>query len=171
MHSSPLVFLDLRRGLSYGVLPPSLLSDMFRTLSGTADPVDCSDPVDEKPKRGDCNNSLSGASTQSDVDIIETTSDQPHNEEYEDHVQEEKPTQRPSRRSSKDLTRTTSNALSRVSSRLTTRSLPDPGPPPDGGLKAWTQIACGWVAIATCWGWINCFGNEQRIRFIQSTLC
>lgn len=40
-----------------------------------------------------------------------------------------------------ELTRAPSNALSRVSSRFTTHSLPDPGPPPDGGLKAWTQIA------------------------------
>ena len=41
-------------------------------------------------------------------------------------------------RNSLDLTRTLSTRLSR---HLTTRSLPDPGPPPDGGLKAWTQVA------------------------------
>lgn len=132
---------------------------MFRTLSGTADPRDCLDPVDEKPKsRG--GHSQSGDSTQTGVDVIEDASVRPYVEEYEDdEVREEKPPLRASRRSSKELTRTTSNALSRVSSHLTTRSLPDPGPPPDGGLKAWTQIACGWIAIATCWGWINCFGR------------
>ena len=26
---------------------------------------------------------------------------------------------------------------------------------------AWTQIAMGWIAIATTWGWINCFGVFQ----------
>lgn len=37
---------------------------------------------------------------------------------------------------SEDLRRTGSNALSHVVSRITTRSLPQPSPPPDGGLKA-----------------------------------
>lgn len=134
---------------------------MFRTLSGTADPRDYSDPVEEKPKRGAAGNSHSGESTESDVNVIERTAGQSHEEEYEDEIHEEKAPIRQSRRSSKELTRTTSHALSRVSSHLTTRSLPDPGPPPDGGLKAWSQIACGWIAIATCWGWINCFGVFQ----------
>ena len=39
-------------------------------------------------------------------------------------------------------------ALSRLTSRLSTRDIVDPGPPPDGGLKAWTQVAMG-VSFAT----------------------
>ncbi|KAK5175732.1 uncharacterized protein LTR77_000871 [Saxophila tyrrhenica] len=130
---------------------------MFRTLSNTADPRDHSDPIENKPKPhpGD---RKSSDSTQSDCGAIENVACPDRKEEYEDEVHHEKATQRASQRPSRELARTTSNALSRVSSRLTTRSLPDPGPPPDGGLKAWTQIACGWLAIFTCWGWINCFG-------------
>ena len=52
-------------------------------------------------------------------------------------------------------------ALSRVISRITTHSITDPGPPPDGGLKAWTQCAMSWLAILATWGWVNCFGNDH----------
>ncbi|KAF1846043.1 MFS general substrate transporter [Cucurbitaria berberidis CBS 394.84] len=51
-----------------------------------------------------------------------------------------------------------SNALSRVASRLSTRSLKDPGPPPDGGVVAWTQVLCAWFAILNTWGFVNSFG-------------
>ncbi|CAH0048213.1 unnamed protein product [Clonostachys solani] len=34
-------------------------------------------------------------------------------------------------------------------------------PPPDGGLHAWLQVAMGWVAIFTTWGYINSFGSFQ----------
>ena len=54
-----------------------------------------------------------------------------------------------------------SNALEKVASRLTTRSIRDPGPPPDGGLKAWTQVAMGWLVIFTTWGYVNSFGAFQ----------
>lgn len=62
------------------------------------------------------------------------------------------------------LTRTksaTSNALARVSSHLTTRSITNPGPPPDGGLQAWTQVFCAWLAITNTWGFVNSFGAFQ----------
>lgn len=127
---------------------------MFRTLSGTADPRDCSDPREDKSEKA-VNQLERSESTDSGPDAVEQASSRI--EEHEDTDCDEKPSARPS----KELTRITSNALDRVSSRLTTRSLPDPGPPPDGGLKAWTQIACGWLAIATTWGWINCFGVFQ----------
>jgi MFS family permease len=55
----------------------------------------------------------------------------------------------------------TSAALARVTSRFTTRSITDPGPPPDGGLRAWIQVACAWVAITTSWGFVNSFGAFQ----------
>ena len=35
------------------------------------------------------------------------------------------------------------SALSRIASRLSTRDIVDPGPPPDGGIKAWTQVLMG----------------------------
>lgn len=49
--------------------------------------------------------------------------------------------------------------LSRVASHITTHSLTDPGPPPDGGLKAWVQVACSWLSVLATWGWVNCFGT------------
>lgn len=45
-------------------------------------------------------------------------------------------------RASEDLRRTASNVLSNIASRITTRGWPEPPPPPDGGVKAWTQVAC-----------------------------
>ncbi len=54
-----------------------------------------------------------------------------------------------------------SRTLSRVASRLTTRHLTDPGPPPDGGVKAWTQVAMAWLVIITSWGYLNSFGVFQ----------
>ncbi|KAK8077791.1 MFS-type transporter [Apiospora saccharicola] len=64
-------------------------------------------------------------------------------------------------RASEDLRRVTSNAITQVASRLTTRDLPEPPPPPDGGRKAWTQVACGWLVIFTTWGYVNSFGAFQ----------
>lgn len=37
----------------------------------------------------------------------------------------------------------------------------DPGPPPDGGLKAWTQVIAGHLVVFNCWGYINSFGLFQ----------
>lgn len=54
-----------------------------------------------------------------------------------------------------------SNTLARIASRVTTRSIRDPGPPPDGGLVAWTQIFCAWLAIMNSWGFVNSFGAFQ----------
>ncbi|KAJ4370364.1 hypothetical protein N0V83_004882 [Neocucurbitaria cava] len=54
-----------------------------------------------------------------------------------------------------------SNALSRVTSHLTTHTIRDPGPPPDGGVVAWTQVLCAWFAILNTWGFVNSFGAFQ----------
>jgi MFS family permease len=54
-----------------------------------------------------------------------------------------------------------SNTLARVASHNTTRSIRDPGPPPDGGVLAWTQIFCAWLAIMNTWGFVNSFGAFQ----------
>jgi hypothetical protein len=55
----------------------------------------------------------------------------------------------------------TVSVLNRVATRLTTRSLVDPGPPPDGGLQAWTQCFCAWLVIMNTWGFVNSFGAFQ----------
>jgi MFS family permease len=56
----------------------------------------------------------------------------------------------------------------RIASRLTTRSIKDPGPPPDGGFRAWLQCFCGWLAIANTWGFALSFGAFQT--FYAETL-
>ncbi|KAI1302891.1 major facilitator superfamily domain-containing protein [Xylaria venustula] len=64
-------------------------------------------------------------------------------------------------RTSGDLRRTASNVLSQVASRITTRSWAEPPPPPDGGLKAWTQVGMGFFILFTTWGYANSFGAYQ----------
>lgn len=51
-----------------------------------------------------------------------------------------------------------SKVLSRVLSRSSTKSL---GPPPDGGLKAWTTVACAHLVVVNTWGIITSFGIFQ----------
>lgn len=55
----------------------------------------------------------------------------------------------------------TGAALAKVASHLTTKSITNPGPPPDGGLLAWTQVFCAWLAILNTWGFVNSFGAFQ----------
>lgn len=71
-----------------------------------------------------------------------------------DSTQEQKPSCEVSARSaaSSHGEMAASNALERV---FTTRSIVDPGPPPDGGWKAWSQVCCGWMVLFCTWGWIN----------------
>ncbi|KAH7550796.1 major facilitator superfamily domain-containing protein [Bipolaris maydis] len=38
----------------------------------------------------------------------------------------------------------------------------DPGPPPDGGTKAWTQALCGHFVVFNTWGMIATFGVFQQ---------
>ncbi|KAJ9602160.1 hypothetical protein H2200_013280 [Cladophialophora chaetospira] len=59
-----------------------------------------------------------------------------------------------------ELHRTTST-LSRIASRFSTRDIVDPGPPPDGGFKAWSQVAAGFIACFSTWGFINSWGTFQ----------
>ena len=60
-----------------------------------------------------------------------------------------------------ELKAVTSKTLSRTVSRITNRDVVDPGPAPDGGLKAWTQVACAWLVCVTTWGYLNSFGVFQ----------
>lgn len=72
-----------------------------------------------------------------------------------------------------------SRAISRVVTRVSTKSSWNPGPPPDGGLQAWTAgkpvtapsspstayqrppVACGHLVIMNTWGIVNSFGLFQ----------
>ncbi|KAI4717112.1 MFS transporter, MCP family, solute carrier family 16, member 10 [Aureobasidium sp. EXF-10727] len=68
----------------------------------------------------------------------------------------------PSTRSqSTDLERTPTNVLNRIASRVTTHSLKEPGPPPDGGLKAWLMCGMAWLVVFCSWGLTNSFGTFQ----------
>ncbi|KAL1983105.1 hypothetical protein VTN96DRAFT_518 [Rasamsonia emersonii] len=52
--------------------------------------------------------------------------------------------------------------LARTISLVRTReSGRNPGPPPDGGFKAWTQVALAHLVICNTWGYINSFGVFQ----------
>ncbi|KAJ4993468.1 transporter MCH4-like protein 6 [Stagonosporopsis vannaccii] len=56
------------------------------------------------------------------------------------------------------------NALSTLAKTITARSnasVIDPGPPPDGGLKAWTQSFMGHFVVFNTWGLIATFGVFQ----------
>ncbi|KAI9881175.1 MAG: hypothetical protein M1830_007153 [Pleopsidium flavum] len=60
------------------------------------------------------------------------------------------------------VAKSTSNAVRKVVSRTrSASSWKDPGPPPDGGLKAWTQVLMGHLVIFNTWGYINSFGVFQ----------
>ena len=126
---------------------------MFRTLSSDVDPRDIADGTEKKYVRESAADSRSSASTVSDDEIERGQS--------HDEIQIARNEKRPGSPVSQAQS-ATSKALSRVASRLTTKSLPDPGPAPDGGFKAWSQVALGWLAIATTWGWINCFGQSLQ---------
>jgi hypothetical protein len=50
---------------------------------------------------------------------------------------------------------TLDNTLSRTYSRITNRHIVDPGPAPDGGLKAWIQVLGAFLTCVATWGYIN----------------
>ena len=53
-----------------------------------------------------------------------------------------------------------SNALRNLF-RRSNISTADVGPPPDGGLQAWTQVLAGHLVLFNTWGYINSFGFFQ----------
>ena len=115
---------------------------MFETIAGTADPIE------------NASDSRLSASRQSDIDAVERASLELG---LADHEKTPTPSERPA-----SLKRTASHALSRVTCHVSTRSITDLGPPPNGGLKAWTQIAMGWLCVLVTWAGINSFGAFQE---------
>lgn len=82
------------------------------------------------------------ASTDADSDHDDSSHDE-HHDDIEAHFGSlTQPMTREKTRASGDLRRTASNVLTAVASRITTRGWPEPPPPPDGGVKAWIQVAC-----------------------------
>ena len=54
------------------------------------------------------------------------------------------------------------SGLQKVLSKTISRSSAvDPGPPPDGGLQAWTQAVMSHLVVFGTWGYINSFGVFQ----------
>ncbi|KAK3067019.1 hypothetical protein LTS18_001348, partial [Coniosporium uncinatum] len=100
---------------------------------------------------------------------IEKSEEDAHDEEHDEERDDEHYDDdiAPPRQST-ELRKTASNVLSRVGSRMTTRSIANPGPPPDGGTKAWLQVACAWLVLFTTWGYVNSFGAFQA--YYTSTL-
>lgn len=73
-----------------------------------------------------------------DIEAYPVAINQPQNEKYNPSILA-------------TLTRTKSKAS----------SWKDPGPPPDGGTKAWLQVVCGHLTVMSSWGLINSFGVFQ----------
>ncbi|EXF80340.1 riboflavin transporter MCH5 [Colletotrichum fioriniae PJ7] len=57
--------------------------------------------------------------------------------------------------------------ISRIASRVTSRSTVTPGPPPDGGLRAWLCVFGTFLVVMNTWGMINSFGAFQSY-YIQT---
>ncbi|KAK1675696.1 major facilitator superfamily domain-containing protein [Colletotrichum godetiae] len=57
--------------------------------------------------------------------------------------------------------------VSRIASRVTSRSTINPGPPPDGGLRAWLCVFGTFLVVMNTWGMINSFGAFQSYYITQ----
>lgn len=54
------------------------------------------------------------------------------------------------------------STLVKTISLVRTRETEEPGPPPDGGFKAWSQAIIAHLVICNTWGYINSFGVFQQ---------
>lgn len=78
---------------------------------------------------------------------------------------EDPTTSHPEREKPHGLVGTLSRTISR---RSAASSWQDPGPPPDGGLQAWTQAGCVHLTIFSTFGYITSFGVFQT--YYENTL-
>lgn len=82
----------------------------------------------------------------------------PDNIQHHDQVEETEEIARvPTHRSQKP----TPAALFKSITARSNATLRDPGPPPDGGMKAWTQACMGHLVVTNTWGIISSFGAFQ----------
>lgn len=65
------------------------------------------------------------------------------------------------RNSVQDDTASNRGTLKGLTRTISRSSHIDPGPPPDGGLVAWTQAIIGHLLFTNTWGVINSFGVFQ----------
>lgn len=101
-------------------------------------------------------------SINSPVDHVNSQAPEPRKKEEEVDSHDELSTVQPNFGSALIRTKSVaSQAITKVTSRLSTYSTKEPGPPPDGGLIAWSQAACGWLCIFNTWGFVNSFGAFQ----------
>ncbi|GAW13348.1 hypothetical protein ANO14919_027310 [Xylariales sp. No.14919] len=105
------------------------------------------------------NDTVASSSASYDFDVIHSTSAENGITSSEHKASTDE--RRSISRASGDLRRTASNVLAQVSSRITTKSWPEPPPPPDGGLKAWTQVGAAFFVLFATWGYANSFGAYQ----------
>ena len=130
---------------------------MFRTLPGTADPLEVSEeknPSLEKSTSKD-DDSRSTEYNREDVEVASS----PDLEDGDGGNENPR---------SKAPSESKRPGLSRITSRLTTHSITDPGPPPDGGFNAWVQVAMSWAAVLATWGWVNCYGvYATKSRYVR----
>ena len=117
---------------------------MFRTVSGSADFEEKNNELDQRTSKDN-----DSGSTEADREEVEAVS--PPDLENGAIADGKDALPRPSIDSKRPT-------LSRVASRITTHSITDPGPPPDGGLQAWVQVAMSWLSVVATWGWVNCYG-------------
>lgn len=78
--------------------------------------------------------------------------------------QEEEIARIPTQTSNHTRTNKSKSALTNLAKTITARSnasVIDPGPPPDGGMKAWTQSFMGHFVVFNTWGLISTFGVFQ----------
>ncbi|RDW77536.1 hypothetical protein BP6252_05589 [Coleophoma cylindrospora] len=99
----------------------------------------------------------SNASWEGDLDSISDVSQDIERQSVQQTVSIEKCTQK----TPQNIKRTVSNVLTKVISTRTAKSLPELAPPPDGGTKAWTQVAMGFLVVFCTWGYMNAFGSFQ----------
>ncbi|KAH9882636.1 hypothetical protein J1614_000872 [Plenodomus biglobosus] len=94
-----------------------------------------------------------------------TTPPSPHSHTSTHHIQDEDKISRiPTTHTTPSLHHSKPPILLSLAKTLTARSnatLIDPGPPPDGGTKAWIQACMGHLVVFNTWGMIATFGVFQ----------
>ncbi|USP72763.1 major facilitator superfamily general substrate transporter [Curvularia clavata] len=93
---------------------------------------------------------------------IKTTSRPAHQHGNDNDDQEEEISRVDTHTSQASRTRKTILGLAKTITARSNASVIDPGPPPDGGTKAWIQAFCGHFVVFNTWGMISTFGVFQQ---------